>query len=204
MKVFIKIRHLENIFSKWSFNHTCGNTVQLETPLKGPATLMVRSHRQTPIQTTVGSIVIWRTVHTAQTPTQTQITIEPIVVCIGVSVGVWQCKHTISINDFTWSVCISTCIILDQLGYSLLLEHLTWFIKWSKQFNQSDIAALTLTMTVNRPLGSFLWAVTPHFQNLWKNRSCCKRGSTLHSIYMNCNFFSVSEEELESCARSHR
>ena len=33
-----------------------------------------------------------------QTPTQTEITIEPVVVCIGVcvSVGVWQCEHTIN------------------------------------------------------------------------------------------------------------
>ena len=38
------------------------------------------------------TIVICRTVHTALT--QTQINIEPIVVCIGV--GVWQCECTIT------------------------------------------------------------------------------------------------------------
>ena len=37
-------------------------------------------------------------VHTAQTPTQTQITIEPIVVCIGVCVGVGQSERTIKLS----------------------------------------------------------------------------------------------------------
>ena len=57
---------------------------------------MVHSHCQTPTPTltTVSSIEICRTVHTAQILTQTQITMERIVVCIGVGVGVWQCEHT--------------------------------------------------------------------------------------------------------------
>ena len=41
----------------------------------------------------LGFIELCAAVHTAQTPTQTQITIEPIVVCIGVGVG--QCERTI-------------------------------------------------------------------------------------------------------------
>ena len=45
--------------------------------------VLLRSHCQTPTQTpiqtqtTMGSVVIFRAVHIAQTPTQTQITIEP-------------------------------------------------------------------------------------------------------------------------------
>ena len=41
----------------------------------------------------MGFIELCAAVHTAQTPTQTRITIEPIVVCIGVGVG--QCERTI-------------------------------------------------------------------------------------------------------------
>ena len=52
-----------------------------------------------PIPTTMDSVVICRTIHTAQKPIQTQIIIEPSVVCIGVcvGVGVWQCERTIRV-----------------------------------------------------------------------------------------------------------
>ena len=52
----------------------------------------------------MGCIELCGGVHTAQTPTQTEITIEPIVVCIcicvcvGVCVGVGQCECTITAN----------------------------------------------------------------------------------------------------------
>ena len=48
----------------------------------------------------MGFIELYGTVHTAQTPTQTQITIEPIVVCIGVcvGVGVGQSERTIKLS----------------------------------------------------------------------------------------------------------
>ena len=35
---------------------------------------------------------------------------------------------------------------LINRGYNPILEQLTWFIKKSKQFNQSGIVALTLTL----------------------------------------------------------
>ena len=63
----------------------------------------MRSHCQTPtqtIQTTMGSIEIYRNVQTAQIPTQTQITTEPIVVAIGVGVGIWQCERTIRLRGY--------------------------------------------------------------------------------------------------------
>ena len=58
-----------------------------------------------------------------------------------------------------WSISVNTCIISDQLRLQPILEWLTWFIiKKSKQFNHSDIAsdiaALTLTLSVNGPLSS--------------------------------------------------
>ena len=39
-------------------------------------------------------------------------------------------------------------IISDQLGLQPILERLTWFIKKSKQFNQSDIASYITTLTL--------------------------------------------------------
>ena len=41
---------------------------------------------------------------------------------------------------------------LINWGYNPILEQLTWFIKKSKQFNQSGIVALTLTLTCKRAL----------------------------------------------------
>ena len=46
----------------------------------------------------MGFIELCGVVQTAQTLTQTQITIEPIVVSIGVCVSVWQCERTITVK----------------------------------------------------------------------------------------------------------
>ena len=70
---------------------------------------MMRSHCQTltPTHTDTdtckngfnSNLVICGTIYAAETPTQTQITVEPVVVnisvCVCVGVGVWQCERTI-------------------------------------------------------------------------------------------------------------
>ena len=56
---------------------------------------------------------------------------------------------------FIWIVNINACIISDQLGLQTIFGVISWFIKKSKQFNQSnianDITALTLTPNANGP-----------------------------------------------------
>ena len=47
-----------------------------------------------------------------------------------------------------WSISTNTCIISDQLGLRPNLDLLTWFIKKSKQFNQSDISSHILALTL--------------------------------------------------------
>ena len=58
---------------------------------------------------------------------------------------------------------------LINWGFNPFLERLPWFIKKSKQFNQSDIAskiaALTLTISVNGPL------IQNNFRELQQPRS---------------------------------
>ena len=60
-----------------------------------------------------------------------------------------------------WSISVNTWFISDQLGLQSIYA---WFIKKSKQFNQSnidsDITALTQKLSINRPL---LMGLTGHF-----------------------------------------
>ena len=111
-----------------------------------------RTSIQTHPQTKMGSIVICRTVHTAQTPTQTSIdscwTHFCLCFWIGVCVCVWQYEHTktadpSAIKSSASLMLVNKYELIVIIGSSFFLEF--WkklLFLWRGKFTTSTVAAM--------------------------------------------------------------